>query len=220
MNSALIDFILNAIGKSSRFLCRDYFELEMQQASKTINPDFVKRSYSKCEERLKEELAKYGSKKKFEILPIEGKGNFAHAIPFFSIIVVAYGEDANKPEAAVIDLPIMGESYFAENNSGAWVVKHNQPMHNSSRRLQVSKRKEDLLLISDNESLPDYEKRNFGSVAYSICQIAAGKADIGHFAHANSTLAKLAGIFMRESGGKTTSDKPLILTNSCSNINS
>jgi myo-inositol-1(or 4)-monophosphatase len=220
MNSALINFILQSISKSSRFLYRDYFELEMQQSSKIINKDFIQRSYSKCEEKLKEELPKYGEKLKFEIIPIEAKENFAHAIPFFSIVVIAYKDDSEIPDAAMIDFPILGESYFAEKGDGAWVVKHNSEMHNASRRLKVSKRTSDLLLLTNDDSkqIDGVEKRNFGSVAYSICQVAAGKADALYFEEAHSTLVKAARLFMREASGEIKSDKPLILSNSCCNI--
>jgi len=216
MNSSLIKFILESINKSSRFLYRDYFELEMQQSSKIINQDFVKRSYDKCQERLKENLSQYTSSLKFEVIPIDGKENFSHAIPFFGIVVVAYKDsNADIPDAAVIDFPVLGETYFVEKGDSAWTLNHNNEMHNASRRLKTSKRQEDILLITDSDNPSKLKNRNFGCAAYSICMVAAGKADAAILSNTNQTMVKAAKLFISEAGGKIISDKPLILTSSC-----
>lgn len=220
MNSKLINFILQSISKSSRFLYRDYYELEMQQSSKFISQDFIKRSFDKCQERLIAELPNYEEKLKFEIIPIEGKDNFAHAIPFFAIVVVAYKEGADMPQAAVIDFPALGLSYFAENGDSAWALEHTNEMHNGSRRLKAAKRETGLLYISDNElNAPEGSiTRNFGSIAYSICMVASGKADIASFKDPHPTLVKAARLFMQEAGGKMVSENPLILLNNSAKL--
>lgn len=219
MNSNLINFILKSISKSSRYLFRDYYELELQQSLRVINTDFIQRSFDKCQERLAEQLPNFEEKLKFEIIPIEETENFAHAIPFFAIVVVAYKEASDVPDAAVIDFPVLGESYFAEKGDSAWMMKHNSEMHNASRRLKSSQRKSDLLFLTDDDSKSheNATKRNFGSIAYSICMVAAGKADAAHFDEAHPTLVKAARLFMQESGGKVTEEKGLAFSNSSIN---
>lgn len=217
MNSNLINFILKTIASSSKYMYRDYYELEMQQSSRVISQDFIKRSYDKCQERLAEDLPEYTEKLKFEIIPIEGKDNFAHAIPFFAIVVVAYKE-ANQevPDAAVIDFPALGFSYFAENGDSAWVVDHKSEMHNASRRLKCSKRESGLLYITEDKSKAPAgaEIRDFGSIAYSICMVASGKVDGASFKNVHPTLIKAAKLFMQESGGKIkVEDKDLEIRN-------
>jgi myo-inositol-1(or 4)-monophosphatase len=221
MNSPFISFILKAISKSSRFLYRDYFELELQQSSKSNMNDFVQKSYNKCENILNEELAKYGDKASFEIIPLEGRENFQHALPFFAVIVVGYKQNDTIPAAVLVDFPVLGETYFSEKGSGMWLERHNRSSGTSSAiRLRVSKRVEHTLCISDqpknifNNSII----RNFGSVAYSICMVAAGKADIAQFNDIDPILLKTAKLFIQEAGGKIISENPLILSNGCSNI--
>lgn len=193
---------------------RDYYELEMQQSSKHISQDFIQRSFDKCQERLAADLPEYTEKLKFEIIPIEGRDNFAHAIPFFGIVVVAYKEaDQKIPDAAVIDFPALGYSYFAENGDSAWILDHKSEMHNASRRLKASKRESGHLFITDDFSKANEGDivRDFGSIAYSICLLASGKADKAYFKNPHPTLIKVARLFMKEAGKEIKSEKPLII---------
>jgi len=221
MHSSFISFILKALNKSAKFLYRDYFELELQQSSKSNMADFVQKSYKKCEDILQTELAKYGDNASFEIIPIDGLDNFQHAIPFFAVIVVAYKNNETTPTAVVIDCPVLGETYYSEKGSGVWLERHNRVSSTtSSIRLRVSARKEKFLCAYDNGQNIKSEDavRIFGSSAYSLCMIAAGKADFAHLSNANTILILAARLFMQESGGKIISENPLILSNGYSNI--
>ncbi len=221
MQSPFISFILKALGKSSRFLYRDYFELELQQSSKSNMNDFVQKSYNKCKEVLTDELAKYGDKASFEIVPIDGLENFRHAIPFFAVIIVAYKQNDTVPAAIVISFPVLGETYYAEKGSGMWLERHSQSSGTSSAiRLRVSARKEKYLCLVDKnmDVSNDFIIRNFGSNAYAICLVASGKADICYLAENNPALILAAKLFMQESGGKILSENYLILSNGYSSI--
>jgi myo-inositol-1(or 4)-monophosphatase len=221
MNSPFISFILKAMSKSSRFLYRDYFELELQQSSKSNMNDFVQKSYNKCESILNEELAKYGDRASFEIIPIDGRDNLQHALPFFAVIVVGYKQNDPVPAAIIIDFPVLGETYFAEKGSGMWLERHNRSSGTSSAiRLRVSKRVDQLLHIADrSQNIPNNAIiRDFGSAAYSISMVASGKADMAHLGHVDPVLLKAAKLFIQESGGKIISENPLILSNGCSSI--
>jgi fructose-1,6-bisphosphatase/inositol monophosphatase family enzyme len=221
MHSSLISFITGAINKSSRFLYRDFFEIEMQQSSKNSNNDFVQRAYKKCEETLTLELAKNSEKYNFDIIPIESLNNFARSIPYFSIIVVAYNKSDNIPVAAVADFPILSETYYAEKGNGMWLQRHNmQGAGHSASRLRVSGKKDSIILLTDkaHNTKSNCSIRILGSNAYSISLIASGKSDIGHFSEISPILVTLAKLFIQESGGDIISDNPLILSNGCSSI--
>ncbi len=220
MKSPLITSIMGAISKSSRSLYRDYFELEQQQSSKRPMDDFVQRSYNKCEETIKTELAKY-STIEFDILAIDGMANLKSAIPLFGTVVCAYQVDkeARTAIASVIEFPALGETYMAEKGAGAWMERY---IHNSgnkpSMRLRVSGRKDCSLALCDEQTTVPSPYRILGCSAYSICLLASGKADIASFSEDSPALVSAAKLFIQEAGGQIVSDNPLILSNGCCSL--
>lgn len=222
MESLLINHILQSIHKSSRFLYRDFFELEMQQSSSDINKDFLQKSYTKSGEKLAEELAKFGDQYTFNIKPIDSLLNFSRSMPYFGVSVLAFDKkNPEEPIVGVIDFPILQESYYAEKAKGMWLKRHHSSMSGSGIRLAVSRKKDDAILACDNvpEQLGDAKYiRNFGSDAYSLCLFVAGRVDLLYLSNPSENIGLISKLFVQEARGKINSQNPLILSNGCSSI--
>lgn len=222
MESSLVNHILQSIHKASRFLYRDFFELEMQQSSKSSNKDFLQKSYTKCGERLAEELFKFGDQYTYNIKPIDSLLNFSRSLPYFGVTVIAF--DKKNPEipvAGVVDFPMLQESYYAEKGRGMWLKRHNSAMLEGSTRLAASKRNDELMLVCDkiSDKLPKAKyTKIFDSDAYSLCLFVSGKADILYLSNPSEHILAISRFFVEEARGKINSQNPLILSNGCSNI--
>ena len=139
MQTPLSLFISGAMQKSSRYLYRDFFELELSQSSKHMMDAFVSKAYARTEEALINELRKHPKsgavgegeptkgKINFTVSSIDGIKNLTRALPFFSTSVCAYyvGEDGvSVPQCCVIDFPALGEICYVEKGKSALLIKN------------------------------------------------------------------------------------------------
>lgn len=221
MESILINNMQQAIHRASKFLLRDYYELELQQSSKSINKDFLQKSYEKCGERLSGELAKYSEQYNFKIVPIDSMLTFSRSLPYFGIVVIAFEKgDEESPIASIVEFPILGETFYAERSKGAWLRRYNNP-NSGIVKLGASNREKDLVIVSKDDpsdSTIVKERIELNSDAYSVCLFCSGKVDYVKILNPTENISLITNLFVQESRGKIISDNPLILTNGCSSI--
>ena len=228
MQSPLTSFIASALQKPSRFLYRDFFELELSQSSKHMMDAFVSKAYMRTSDSLIAELRKHPragtvgegepmkGKINFSISAIDGMKNLTRALPFFSISICAYylGDDGiSVPQACVIDFPALGEIYYLQQGKGAMLVKN--AASNASVKLKPSVHSNPHLALVDEEFVTAFacEKRGFGCFSYELGLLASGKADILVSSNVDQHFMLVAKLFAEETGCKIISTNPMIFSN-------
>ena len=210
---SIIDTICRKVGKN---LLRDYFELEDFSSAQ-----FVEKSYEKAIKSLSEELAKKkpeysvksssgeiiyavkNAKFAFVINPIDGRENFARAIPFFAIVVAVEDLITNLPLVSYIYIPALGNVYFAEKAKGAW---RESVLDGSdrARRLRVKQNNSTNAVLclqdfSDNDNLLGV--RMIGASAVACAMFAANKVDKLCIKHYDFACFLAGTLLISEAGG-------------------
>ena len=228
LNSPQINLITRACMKASRFLIRDFGEIENLQVSSKGPGDFVSSADKRTEKIIIEELQKshpeYGiiteetgiinksnTNNRWIIDPIDGTMNFLNGIPQFAISV-GY-EENGEIKCGVIFNPIMNEMFCAEKGNGAY-------LNNSRIRVSNKKKLKDALLVTGgpegaskikNKIYSEYinvsnnvsNVRKFGSAALDMAYVACGRFD-GYWQRELKYWDIAAGvIILREAGGFT-----------------
>jgi|GEM_PF-2350200 len=233
MQTPLASFIASAMQKSSRFLYRDFFELEFSQSSKQMMDAFVSKAYVRTEDALINELRKHpnaGSigdrapakgKINFTISAIDGVKNLTRALPFFSTSICAYYVDENhvlEPQCCVMDFPALGEMCYVEKGKGALIVKNTSA--NSSIKLKPSSHANPHMALVCEEFLHSVacEKRNLGCFSQELVLLASGKADIIISNNSSPHFKLISELLSKETGCKVLSINPMIISNGHCNI--
>ena len=227
LNSPQINIITKACMKASRFLIRDFGEIENLQVSTKGPGDFVSSADKRTEKILIDELQKahpdYGiiteetglinksnTKNRWIIDPIDGTMNFLNGVPQFAISV-GYEED-KEIKCGVIFNPIMNEMFCAEKGNGAY-------LNNSRIRVSNKKKLKDSLLVTGGprqsskikeEIFSEFIKvsnsvlspvRKFGSAALDVAYVACGRFD-GYWQRELNYWDIAAGlVILKEAGG-------------------
>ncbi len=226
LNSPQINLITKACIKASRFLIRDFGEIENLQVSSKGPGDFVTSADKRTERILIEELQKahpeYGivteetgiinksnTKNRWIIDPIDGTFNFMNGIPQFAISI-GY-EEENEIKCGVIFNPIMNEMFCAEKGNGAY-------LNNSRIRVSKKNKIKDALIVTGgpkgsskikdkifseyiNVSNNVSNVRKFGSAALDVAYVACGRFD-GYWQRELNYWDIAAGIIiLKEAGG-------------------
>ena len=227
LNSPQINLITKACMKASRSLIRDFGEIENLQVSPNSLGRFVANTENKIERSLIEDLTKarpdWQFKAKTEektsenkyywiIDTLNGKINFSHAFPYFSIsIAVEYN---NEIICTVILDPLRDEIYFAEKGKGSF---------QNDRRIRVSNRKSinncifstyndqnldnnpsainDLKIIKELALQNSSVTREFGSSALNYAWLASGKIDCLFTTNLNKNQIACGELLIKEAGG-------------------
>ncbi len=203
--------MIRACEKASKFLIRDFGEVENLQVSAKGPTDFVTNADINAEKIILDELSK--SKKKFSILseetgyiknrdteniwivdPIDGTSNFLHGIPHFAISIAL--QSHNEIICGLIFDPIKNEMFYAEKNNGSFL---------NNRRIRVSKKKDlnECLFATNGEKFKhaDLSSRKTGCAALDMAYVANGRFD-GYFQDKLNLWDVAAGIILiKESGG-------------------
>jgi myo-inositol-1(or 4)-monophosphatase len=202
LNSPQINLITRACMKASRFLIRDFGEIENLQVSTKGPGDFVTSADKRTEKILIDELQKahpeYGivteeagiinktnKKNRWIIDPIDGTLNFLNGVPQFAISI-GY-EENGEIKCGVIFNPILNEMFCAEKGNGAY-------LNNGRIRVSNKKKINDALLVTGGPAgaskikdkiFSEYIKisnnvshvRKFGSAALDMAYVACGRFD-------------------------------------------
>ena len=226
LKSPKINLITKACLKASKYLIRDFGEIENLQVSKKEPGDFVSSADKRTEKIIIEELHKAhpehgivteetgiinknNTEKRWIIDPIDGTMNFLNGIPQFAISV-GY-EENQEIKCGVIFNPIMNEMYCAEKGNGAY-------LNNSRIRVSNKKKLKDSLLVTGgpkqnsknkDKIFSEYIKvsknvsniRKFGSAALDMAYVASGRFD-GYWQRELNYWDIAAGIIiLKEAGG-------------------
>jgi myo-inositol-1(or 4)-monophosphatase len=216
--------MLKASRKAARTLIRDYGEICHLQSSLRNLDNFVVTAKQKVEniliDEVKQARADYNifieekiyfeasSAYNFKINAIDGIMNFAHGLPNFTISLGVSKTNASSGVeeilATVVDAPILGETYFAEKNHGAYLEKYGDS-GGSNVRLRVSARKEIAtslvaqlgisgeLLFPQNTILDN-------AADLALAYLAAGRYDVV-IGYDNKLAANHANLLVQEAGG-------------------
>lgn len=117
--------------------------------------------------------------------PLDGTTNYIHQFPIFCISLAL--EVSGDLKIAVIDVPILNETYTAIRGQGAWV--NGVPLH-VSKTASIEKSLLSTGFFADNTPVLDEQLKIFshfvrkargirrsGSAAYDLCQVARGVFD-------------------------------------------
>jgi myo-inositol-1(or 4)-monophosphatase len=145
--------------------------------------------------------------------PIDGTVNFAHGLPFFSVVVAL--EQHGQPIAGVVHAPVLGWEFYAHRQGGAFM--NGQPLHVSATATL-----EQALLATGfpydratnpNNNLAEWSHfqqragacRRMGSASLDLCMVAHGWFD-GYWERRLSPWDVSAGaLIVSEAGGRVTS---------------
>lgn len=223
-----IVLLTDAIRGASKFLHRDYFELENLQSSAKNTKVFVEKARIRVAENLHKSLSKYyktiifdneeldlraldfiGSAALVDVL--DGVLNFERAIPFFAVIVtiLTKKQDQISAEKIAINFPALSDVYYAQQGKGAWLERHSSNFASGAVRLRVSiNNKLEDSLVSCNYPQLELAKnissniRIFESYAYQVALLISGKTDCSLFAN-KSILTGGFELLIREAGGQS-----------------
>ena len=189
--SATIRVMIDTARKVSGMIMRDYYELQLLQNSRKSLDGFYEHLIKRAVRKVKEDLTKArpdfmydlesNDQGDFWVLNVlEGKENFLHAVPNFSISIAHVRKSKGTKEviSGLVVLPVFKEAYFAEADKGAWLEQFD--MHKDRADvLRVSGRnnKKEMLVATTDSSFDSSIIRNFGSCGVSLSYLAAGRID-------------------------------------------
>lgn len=157
-----------------------------------------------------------GSAYTWVIDPLDGTGNFAAGLPYFSIAIALLRN--TSPIMAVTAAPVEGEIFYAERGKGAYLVAgEGKPFRiHVSDTAQLSQAFGIIEASHHNPSLlkalailgPQIKRiRVLGSTALNLANLAAGRVDFFTVARINTHDIGGGMLLVKEAGGKvTTSD--------------
>lgn len=229
MTNISINLLIDGVRDASKFLRRDYLELENLQSSKRSTEAFSAKSKIRSLENLQKSLGKYykviisdesKSRELDESLnndlsndivlieALEGTDNFSRAIPFFATLVTVLKKKEMQyfAEKVIMNFPALGDTYYAEKGKGTWLQKEFGNVSGIFRlRASAANKFEDAIVSCDYHRLAFAEKissniRVFGSYTYQIATLISGKSDCEIFPY-KPLLHKGFELFIHESGG-------------------
>ena len=208
--SSNLNIMIKAAEKASKFVIRDFGEVEKLQVSKKGPRDYVTKTDKHVEIILIEELSK--TKKNYSFLseevgsienkdkdniwiidPIDGTTNFLHGIPHFAICLAL--ESKKQIISGLIYDPIKDEMFYAERNKGAYL---------NNQRLRVSNKNliDECLFSSNHEGVKfsNLNMRYSGCAALDLAYVASGRLD-GFFHNKINIWDVAAGALLVEEAG-------------------
>ncbi|MDR0581034.1 MAG: inositol monophosphatase, partial [Holosporaceae bacterium] len=213
-----ITVMTRAAIKASKWLLRDFYELENLQVSIKNNKDFMTSADLKANEILQEELLRarstysllseeseeiIGEDKlhKWIIDPLDGTMNYMHGFPHWAISIAL--EKSDDVIAAVTYDPVKNEMFWAEKGCGAYL---------NDKKIRVSGRRSmfDTLvsfeIAGNGASLKDAiasKVRKTGSTTLNMAYLAAGRLDVLYVDSTNLNKWDVAAgmLLIKEAGG-------------------
>lgn len=199
--------LTEAVCQSSRFMIRDYYELEELQTHSKRNDMFVKKSCTHLMTQLNEAAGKfykkliYSEKEATDIFNgdassapqevalievLDGIGNLTKGMPYFStmVTVLQKEESGYVPTDVFINFPALHEYYFACKGKGAWKEKFTGKAPGKYRIKVSGVQSTDILTAgcSINAYAKAYKHtediRIFGCSSLMYSMLASGKLDL------------------------------------------
>jgi myo-inositol-1(or 4)-monophosphatase len=215
--------VVDATRKASKSLQRDFFELENLQVSEKGTASFCQKSCGRAFQTLHESLNKYYKTVIFNndevasadftgqavlVETLDGLSNFERALPFFAIMATIVTKKDGKIEAerAIMNLPALGEIYYAEKGKGAWMERLSSNVTGASRtRVSGGGNVKNIVIAPSHDKMETAQKissniRFFDSYTYSLTQVIRGKIDAMIMSPRDISLPGIK-LFLKESGG-------------------
>jgi myo-inositol-1(or 4)-monophosphatase len=225
--------IIEAVRSASRFLQRDFFELENLQTSEKGTVAFCKKACNKSLQTMCESLSKYyktiiydneaAAKLDFEgkailIETLDGFENFSRSVPLFATMITLLSKkgDIVVADAAVMNFPALGELYYTERGKGVYVELYSSNIAGAFRgRASGMNNIGEALLATSRECLDIGSKiskniRMFESYLYSLALLVRGKIDVMLCKHRIISV-KGVELFAIESGGGLYTQNDLLM---------
>jgi myo-inositol-1(or 4)-monophosphatase len=217
-----INSLITATRKATKFLQRDFFELEMLQNSSRGTQEFCTNSYLRTKNFLKEELQKhyqflFFADEKYSVNdeatimvfvnPIEGIQNLGKSIPFFAITVTYLKKIQQEfvPTFSIINFPVLNEVYYAEKGGGVWSEADSRTSSKVTRLRVSGCSNIEQAMVATNDTTAGLKisqnVRCFGSECYNLIMFATGKCDIFYSTTTDYALKAAFSLIIRESGG-------------------
>lgn len=222
----LMDGLLAATAKAT-----DVIRADWNQERDIVNKgriDLVTATDLRCEALLREELWRllpeasfYGEESAdgsgpgelaWVVDPLDGTTNFTHRIPFVAVSVALWRE--GRSELAVVEAPMLGETYHARRGEGAFC--NGRPMRVSRRDALVEcivatgfpyaieRYAERILAHMRRMLLATQGVRRPGAAAIDLAYLAAGRYD-GFYEYALKPWDTAAGwLLVEEAGGRVS----------------
>ena len=188
--SANLHVLVSACQKVSRFMLRDFGEIEQLQSSVNGAENFASASKTKIEkiliETLLEARPKYGIlsatqeikgtdiSHRFIVNVLDGFENYVRGLPFFTISIAL--QEQKNLIASVIYNPVLDKMYYAEKGTGTFVSESRM-----TRRIRISPKRELFnSIIAESGRLSHFSTAkiiDFGSVGLSLGYVASGMID-------------------------------------------
>ena len=220
-----VGLVVDATRQASKFLLRDYFELEnLQSSTKSASASsFGQKSCTKMLQILQERLGKYfhtiifdskevsasrfvGKAALVEVL--DGFTNLTRSLPFFGIMVTILTNKNGQiiTEKSVINFPVLGEIYFTEKGKGVWLERNSFNFPGATRvRVSGTENIEEAIVSTSSNFLKDIldtfsNLRVFESYTYCLALLVSGKIDVIIVEPGEISLMGIE-LFIAEAGG-------------------
>lgn len=220
-----LELFVKLVRESTRFVNRDFFELESMQSVAKKNRQFAENTCIRVAECYREFMSKYfpnlvftadsldSNKIDKEVILIEildGFDNLAKSLPYFASVATKLIKKADKlvADQSVMIMYGCNKIYYTMSGVGAW----KEDLYGSSEgksRLRVAsanvKNMDRLVIGTSHANLQTALKfsenvRIFGSDAYLCAMLACGKLDIAVLSK-NDLTTPAYKLFIKESGG-------------------
>ncbi len=220
-----VGLVVDATRQASKFLLRDYFELEnLQSSTKSANAsNFSQKSCTKMFHILQERLGKYFNTVIFDskeiattqfvgkaalVEVLDGFTNLTRSLPFFAIMVTIISNKNGQivADKSVINFPVLGEIYCVEKGKGVWLERHSFNFPGATRvRVSGIENIEDAIVSMSLNFLKDNADtfsnlRIFESYTYSLALLISGKIDVIIVEPGDISLMGVE-LFITEAGG-------------------
>ncbi|WP_339045553.1 inositol monophosphatase family protein [Candidatus Mesenet endosymbiont of Agriotes lineatus] len=233
LTSPLIKIMIESIRKASKPLTRDFHEINKLRSPHGIN-SFLQRAQSRSKEIIYDGLMNYRKNCDFLfvgnqdvtikddytgfITVMDGQANFINAINYFSLSILFL--DKKRAVAAVIDAPVLQETFWVEKENGAFMEdpqSHIIPMRIKNKQglkgafADCYNVKGSLL---NKLLLNGVNVRFMGSVLLSFVYVAAERFDALICGNINEHKTAIGKLFLQESRGKVSINDKLLIASS------
>lgn len=220
-----LELFIKLVRQSTRFVNRDFFELEAMQSSTKKNREFAQNTCKRVAECYVDSMSKYFSNlvftaddlanKKIEkeaiiIEIMDGFDNLTKSLPYFASIATKLVKKGDEviPEQSVMVMHGSNKIYYAMAANGAW----KEDLYGSldgKRRLRVAsgsvKNADNVIVGTSYANLPialqiSSNVRIFGSDSFLCSMVACGKLDAAILSK-NALTIPAYKLFVQESGG-------------------
>ena len=232
--SSVTNIMLKSVRQSSRALIRDFSEIRYMQSSYTAASNFTRSAYLRSKKIITDGL--YSYRQDYGIIfddsrniseigenfwfvnPIDSRTNFINYLPYFATLIAFFRH--GEPVAAIIDAPILKETFYVEKGVGAFsenVQSRYIKMHVGNKQ-SISRVVIDFVITHLSVGMIDSQLnsqaviiRAMGSMALGFSYLCSASYDALIYSSINKYQAAVGKLFVEESKGKVVCDNDLFI---------